>query len=124
MAGQAAVRMAKKGFSGFPEDGIQFLRSLKRNNRREWFQPRKTTYDEQVKAPMADLHVEQLSRVPKGFPSDHPASGLLRYEQWLFYVTLDPAIATTPKLLPEVRSRFEAMMPFLEFLNAPLVRAA
>ena len=28
---------------------------------------------------------------------------------------LDPALATTPKLLPEVRKRFEAMMPFLEF---------
>src|SRR6476646_9496914 len=54
MAGQAS-RMLKTGFSGFPAEGMQFFRSLARNNRREWFQPRKHIYDEQVKAPMAEL---------------------------------------------------------------------
>ena len=54
MAGQA-VRMAKTGFAGFPREAIQFFKSLERNNRREWFQPRKPIYDEQVKAPMAEL---------------------------------------------------------------------
>ena len=223
------------GFPGFPVAGIQFLSALGRNNRREWFQLRKKTYEEQVKAPMAELvtalnsemmrfapdyvnepakaiyriyrdtrfskektpykthiaaifprrglekhgagglyfsvsakeievaggvympgpetllairthmaeqheefrriigakrlrtlmgemHGEQLSRVPKGFPATHAAAGLLRYKQWLVYVMLDPKLATTPKLLPEVRQRFEAMMPFVEFLNRPLVR--
>lgn len=236
MAGQA-TRMARTGFTGFPTEGMQFFRSLARNNRREWFQPRKQIYDEQLKAPMMELvtalnaemirfapdyvaepakaiyrlyrdtrfskdktpyktHIaaifprrglvkhegaglyfsvsakeievaggvympgpdallairthlaerheeftriiesrklralmgnmqgEQLSRVPKGFPCDHPAADLLRYKQWLFYVMLDPAIATTPKLLVEIRKRFEAMMPFLDLLNQPLVRAA
>ena len=234
MAGQA-VRMAKTGFRGFPEAGMQFFRGLKRNNRREWFQPRKQIYDEQLKAPMVelvtaltaemmrfapdhvvdpakaiyriyrdtrfskdktpykthiaaifprrglmkhggaglyfsispeeievaggvympgpdellairtciaehhdvcrqitksrklrtlmgDLHGEQLSRVPKGFPAEHPAAEMLRYKQWLFYVMLDPALATTPKLLGEIRKRFEVMMPFVDFLNAPLVK--
>jgi len=37
---------------------------------------------------------------------------------------LEPGLATTPKLLPEVRKRFEVLMPLIEFLNAPLVRAA
>jgi uncharacterized protein (DUF2461 family) len=73
---------------------------------------------------MGEMHGDQLSRVPKGFPADHPAADLLRYKQWLFYVMLDPALATTPKLLPEIRNRFEAMMPFLEFLNKPLVKTA
>jgi uncharacterized protein (TIGR02453 family) len=236
MTGQA-VRSAQISFQGFPLAGMQFFRSLARNNRREWFQPRKHIYEEQVKAPMAELvtalnaemirfapdhvmepakaiyriyrdtrfskdktpykthvaavfprrgtekhggaglyfsvaaheievaggvympgpdallsirshlaehhedfirivksrklralmgemHGEQLTRVPKGFPCDHPAADLLRHKQWLFYVMLDPALATTPKLLPEVRNRFEAMMPFLEFLNTPLMRTA
>src|SRR5690242_3374729 len=43
------------GFQGFPAEGMTFMRSLKRNNRREWFQPRKHIYDEQVKAPMMEL---------------------------------------------------------------------
>ncbi len=223
------------GFPGFPKEGMQFLSALKRNNRREWFQPRKHVYDEQVKAPMTELvtalnaemmrfapdyvnepakaiyriyrdtrfskdktpykthigaifprrglekhgggglyfgvsakeievaggvympgpetlrairmhlaehhaefrkvianrklrklmgemHGEQLSRVPKGFPADHAAADLLRYKQWLFYVMLDAKLATTAKLMVEVRQRFEVMMPFLDFLNRPLVR--
>ncbi|HKW98885.1 MAG TPA: DUF2461 domain-containing protein [Bryobacteraceae bacterium] len=233
MAAQAP-RMAKAGFGGFPEPGMQFLRSLARNNRREWFQPRKHIYEEQVKAPMAQLvaaltaemmsfapeyvteadkaiyriyrdtrfskdktpyktHIaaifprrgqakhegaglyfsvspkeievaagvympgpdtlrairlhlsenhaqfrkimagrklrtlagelqgEQLSRVPKGFPAEHAAADLLRYRQWLLYIMLDPAPATTPRILSEIRKRFEVMTPFNEFLNAPLV---
>src|SRR5690242_13126687 len=54
MASQAA-RAVKSGFQGFPAEGVQFLRSLTRNNLREWVDPRKHIYDEQVKAPMAEL---------------------------------------------------------------------
>lgn len=64
---------------------------------------------------------EPLSRVPKGFPSDHPAADLIRCRRWTFYVTLDPALATTPRLLPEILKRFRAMTPFVEFLNEPVV---
>ena len=71
---------------------------------------------------MGDLHGNQLSRVPKGFPAEHQASDLLRYKQWLFYAMLDPALATTPKLPGEIRKRFEVMMPFLDFLNASLLK--
>jgi uncharacterized protein (TIGR02453 family) len=42
-------------FTGFPPEMIRFLRALKRNNRREWFQPRKHLFEEQVKAPMLEL---------------------------------------------------------------------
>jgi len=69
---------------------------------------------------MGELQGDQLSRVPKGFPAGHPAEDLVRYKQWLLFLTLDPALATSPKLLPELTKRFRAMMPFLEFLNAPL----
>ncbi|MBZ5608674.1 MAG: DUF2461 domain-containing protein [Acidobacteriia bacterium] len=43
------------GFAGFPAEAAKFLRSLKRNNRREWFQPRKHLYEQHVKAPMLEL---------------------------------------------------------------------
>src|SRR5512140_3752549 len=36
----------------FPEEGLKFLRSLKRNNRREWFQPRRDQYEQVVRGPM------------------------------------------------------------------------
>ncbi len=222
-------------FAGFPPEAITFLRGLKKNNKREWFQPRKEIYDEKVKGPMVELvaalmqrmadfapeyvgdpakavyrvyrdtrfskdktpykthiaavftprgmgkdsgagyyfgvtpeHIdvgggvympqpadlrairsylaenheefrrilaaravrrlygemsgESLTRVPKGFAADHPAADLLRQKQFLLFKTLDGAIATTPKLYTEVAARFEAITPFLEFLNRPLAK--
>ena len=51
----------KTGFGGFPPEAMKFLRDLKRNNRREWFQPRKEHYEQRVKAPMIEL-VEAVNR--------------------------------------------------------------
>ena len=42
-------------FPGFSAEALRFLKSLKRNNRREWFQPRKHLYDQHVRSPMLDL---------------------------------------------------------------------
>jgi len=42
-------------FRGFPKEMITFFRSLKRNNRREWFQPRKHVFEQHVKEPMIEL---------------------------------------------------------------------
>src|SRR5262245_47309712 len=41
----------------FPKECLQFLRSLKRNNNREWFQAHKSIYEQFVKRPMTDLIV-------------------------------------------------------------------
>jgi uncharacterized protein (TIGR02453 family) len=42
-------------FPTFPEAGIRFLRRLKRNNNRNWFQTHKTEYEECIKKPMEEL---------------------------------------------------------------------
>jgi uncharacterized protein (TIGR02453 family) len=220
-------------FSGFSPQALSFLRNLKRNNRREWFQPRKAQYESLIKFPMMELvgclneefarfapyyvtppqkatyriyrdtrfsrdkspyktHIsaifprytavkregavfyfhftekellifggvympepdelrayrallgerheeleailaekklrrlfgrlegEQLSRIPKGFPCDHPAESLLRRKQWYLESTLDARVLTTPRLLPELARHFEAMAPFVEFMNQAL----
>jgi uncharacterized protein (TIGR02453 family) len=61
-----------------------------------------------------------LTRAPKGFPADHPAGDLLRRKQFLLFRTLDASLATTPKLYREILTRFEAIAPFLEFLDRPI----
>jgi uncharacterized protein (TIGR02453 family) len=222
----------KTTFPGFSPDALSFLRALKRNNRREWFQPRKEKYEALIKAPMLELinalnaefarfapdyitppekavyriyrdtrfshdktpykthiaaifprhtavkregavfylhftekellafggvygpdrdellayrgllaehHEEfgeilrdkrlrravgglqgaQLSRMPKGFPTDHPAEALLRHRQWYLEAILDIKLVTTARLAPELGKRFEAMAPFVTFLNRP-----
>ena len=47
--------MRKAAFSSFPKEGLQFLRSLKRNNNREWFKKHKSIYELHVKQPIEDL---------------------------------------------------------------------
>lgn len=226
--------MKQTRFPGFPAAALTFLRSLARNNQREWFQPRKEDFERHVKAPMAELvHVlngelarfapeyitepqkaifriyrdtrfsadktpyktqiavsfkrrgldrnvgaglyfsvspkqievaggvympgpeqllairnhlathheefrrllaerklhrlmgelwgEPMKRVPKGFAAGHPAADLLRCRHWVLYVLLDAKLATSPRLLPELVSRFQAVKPVAEFLNGPLL---
>jgi uncharacterized protein (TIGR02453 family) len=220
-------------FPGFPSEAITFLRSLARNNRREWFQPRKEIFENKVKEPMTrlvesinaellrfapdyindpkkaiyriyrdtrfssdktpykthiaavfprrgldrqagagfyfhislkgigvacgaympgpnellairtwlaenhaefrktaqgprklmgELHGESLRRVPKGFDAAHPAADLIKMKQWLYWAELDPKLATSPKLLPEIVKRFRVMAPVVEMLNTPLAK--
>jgi uncharacterized protein (TIGR02453 family) len=227
--------ITKSSFPGFSPDALAFLRALKRNNRREWFQPRKQKYESLIKAPMCELveclnhelarfaphyitppqkavyriyrdtrfakdktpykthisaifprsnavkregavfyfhftekellvfggvwnperdellayrgHIqenheeleailreprlrrafgtlqgEKLSRMPKGFPVEHPAEGLLRQRQWYLEHTMDVQAVCSSRLPQELAKRFELMTPFLEFMNRPFVR--
>jgi uncharacterized protein (TIGR02453 family) len=57
-------------FPGFSPDASKFLRSLKRNNRREWFQPRKEIFETTLKAPMVEL-VEAINAELLKFAPDH-----------------------------------------------------
>ncbi|HEY7405861.1 MAG TPA: DUF2461 domain-containing protein [Candidatus Angelobacter sp.] len=52
--------LMKSKFPGFSPDALSFLRALKRNNRREWFQPRKEKFETLIKAPMLEL-IEALN---------------------------------------------------------------
>ena len=65
------------------------------------------------------LQGEQLTRMPKGFPVDHPAEALLRHRQWYLEATFDIKLLTTPRVVAEVARHFELMAPFVEFLNRP-----
>jgi uncharacterized protein (TIGR02453 family) len=67
-----------------------------------------------------EMHGDALSRVPKGFAADHPAADLLRCKQYVFYVEMPPDLITSPELFGEVRERFQALTPLVNFLNAPL----
>src|SRR5438093_336992 len=66
--------------SCLPAETLAFLRALKRNNRREWFQPRKEQYETQVRAPMLAI-IEQLARDLRPFAPDivvNPKTALYR----------------------------------------------
>ncbi len=67
------------------------------------------------------LMTSSLTRAPKGFDPAHPAIELLRLKHLVAYEEIDAAIATTPKLLPEIVKRFQMMAPFVEYLNTVLL---
>src|SRR3954462_12048683 len=51
--------MTSTEFSGFRPAAFTFLRSLKKNNDREWFERNRATYEAEVRAPLAAL-VEEV----------------------------------------------------------------
>ncbi len=59
-------------FSGYPKEGMTFLRQLAKNNTRDWFKKNKSTYDNSVKAPTAAL-VEALNAKLDTFAPDYAA---------------------------------------------------
>ena len=69
---------------------------------------------------MGEFDGLRLSRPPKGFPKDHPASDLIACRQWGVSTTLPAETALQPSLPKEIVSRFRAAAPLIEFLNRPL----
>ena len=67
------------------------------------------------------LQGEALSRPPKGFSADDPALEGIKKKQWYYFKTdLDLGVALTPKLLPELMKRLQAMTPMVSFFNRGL----
>jgi len=67
---------------------------------------------------LGNLEGAQLSRVPRGFPTAHPAADLLRYKYYILFKELPPTLVTSPKLYEEIVDRFRVMTAFLQFLTA------
>ena len=66
---------------------------------------------------------EQLSRVPRGFSPTHPAADYLRHKQFLVGRTFPVEAATSPSFYKVTVETFKAMVPFVRFLNEPILRA-
>ena len=62
-----------EGAPKFSDRTIRFLRALKRNNRREWFNAHKDEYEQHVRQPMAAM-VERLAEDFRGFAPELVAS--------------------------------------------------
>ena len=91
----AAMMAAAAGTAGramnFPAETLRFLRALKRNNRREWFNAHRDDYESYVRQPMTAI-VERLAvdfrcvraragREPEGVDVSHlPRHALLRQQ--------------------------------------------
>jgi uncharacterized protein (TIGR02453 family) len=70
----------RSAFAGFPPEMPRFFRSLKRNNRREWFQPRKHLFEQHIKFPMLELVAAINTELAKFAPEyvTEPKSAIFR----------------------------------------------
>ncbi len=66
---------------------------------------------------------ERLRKAPRGFFQEHPASEHLKLKQFLAGRDLEPALSTSPEFYELIVSTFRAMLPFIRFLNEPIVNA-
>jgi uncharacterized protein (TIGR02453 family) len=83
---------------------------------------RKILANRKLQSMFGGLWGGQLTRVPKGFPADHPAEDLLRYKQWLVDAEYPARLALEPKLYQVLVDSFRTMMPLVRFLNVPLMK--
>ncbi len=67
------------------------------------------------------LHGDRLTRVPRGYPKNHPAAEYLKYRQFLVGREFPAEFATTRGFYPALLETYKAIMPLIRFLNEPLV---
>jgi uncharacterized protein (TIGR02453 family) len=101
----------------------EMLRTLRNHIAEKPAEFRKLIGSKTLRQLFGEMHANQAARVPKGFAADHPAADMLRYKQYVFYVEMPPDLVTSPELFGEVRKRFQALTPLVDFLNAPLMAA-
>jgi uncharacterized protein (TIGR02453 family) len=66
------------------------------------------------------LEGERLTRVPRGFPADHPAAEYLKFRQFLAAREFPPALASSPRFYATLLATFRQVAPLVTFLNAAL----
>jgi len=67
---------------------------------------------------------DKLTRPPKGWTAEHPAVEWLKFKNLVLETSLPPETALQADAAALIGKHLVAMVPFLEFLNAPLMAAA
>ena len=70
---------------------------------------------------MGELQGDSLQRMPKGFES--VTNDAVRRKQFYFSTQLPATAAMSPRLVHEIEQRFEAVLPFVQFLNQAALAA-
>ncbi|MGE5815025.1 MAG: DUF2461 domain-containing protein [Acidobacteriota bacterium] len=71
-----------------------------------------------------ELQGDKLTRMPRGFPADHPAGDLLKYRQMLVGREWPASFASSPRFYSELLRTFRTAAPLIRFLNEPIARGS
>jgi uncharacterized protein (TIGR02453 family) len=70
---------------------------------------------------LGGLKGDTLTRVPRGWPKDHPAAEYLVHKQFLGFREEPAAFAARPDFYRQLVATMKAFVPLVGFLNEPLV---
>lgn len=73
------------------------------------------------KALLGTMQGATATRMPRGFDAAHPAADVLRHKQFLAAREEVPAFAAGPDFYAQLLATFAAMVPFVNFLNQPII---
>src|SRR5437667_1154481 len=62
----------------------------------------------------------KLSRVPRGFPPDHPAAEWLKLQSFTARASIERSVVTSPRLVDRLCRDFELLVPLVRWLNRVL----
>ena len=68
-----------------------------------------------------ELSGDTMTRVPRGYPANHPAADYLKFRQFYGGAEFPAALAHSREFYPTLIATFKALMPLVRFLNEPLV---
>ena len=71
-----------------------------------------------------ELSGDTLTRVPRGYPADHPAAAFLKFRQFYAGAEFPASLAHSREFYPTLVATCKALMPLVRFLNEPLVAFA
>jgi uncharacterized protein (TIGR02453 family) len=73
---------------------------------------------------LGGLKGDTLTRVPRGWPKDHPAAHYLRHKQFLGFREEPAAFAARTDFYRQLLATLKALAPLVAFLNEPLLEGA
>jgi len=80
--------------------------------------------DKSLRRRFHEMDAESLQRAPKGFSPSHPAIDLLLRKHWVLASTEDCDVSPKPRFPAATAAAFEALTPFVRFLNEPFAARA
>ena len=86
-----------------------------------WPEIRNITRSPAFRRTFGELSGETLTRVPRGYPGDHPAAAFLKHKQFYGGAEFPASLAYSPRFYSTLLATFKALMPLVRFLNEPLV---
>ena len=84
---------------------------------------RRTVTSREFKSVIGEMSGDQLTRVPRGYPKDHPAADYLRHKQFLGFREYPAEFALSPRFYPELLKVFKALTPLVDFLNDAILES-